>query len=96
LVSVGDPARGLVACAACHGPMGHKVGAPELAGQKVAYIQAQLEAFAAGSRRNDINRQMREVAHELRAAEISALAQYYGGAAGSGPPPQATASAAGE
>ena len=96
LVTVGDPARGLVACAACHGPMGHKLGAPELAGQKVAYLQAQLEAFAAGSRRNDINQQMRVVAHELRAEEISALAQYYGGAAGSAPSPPPTASSARE
>jgi len=97
LVTVGDPARGLVACAACHGPMGHKLGAPELAGQKTVYLQAQLEAFAAASRRNDINQQMRAIAHELRAEEISTLAQYYGGAAGSAAsPPQATASAARE
>ncbi|HTO44570.1 MAG TPA: c-type cytochrome [Burkholderiales bacterium] len=94
LVTVGDPARGLVACAACHGPMGHKLGAPELAGQKAAYIQAQLEAFAAGTRRNDINQQMRAIAHELRAEEVSALAQYYGGAAKPASPPQGAASAA--
>lgn len=93
LATVGDPARGLVACAACHGPMGHKLGAPELAGQKMAYLQAQLEAFAAGTRRNDINQQMRAVAHELRAEEIGALAQYYGGAAGPASPPQGGASA---
>ena len=94
LVTVGDPARGLVACAACHGPMGHKLGAPELAGQKTAYVQAQLEAFAAGTRRNDINQQMRAIAHELRAEEISALAQYYGGATKSASPPEGAASAA--
>lgn len=78
VVTVGDPARGLAPCAACHGPMGHKRGAPLLAGQKAAYLQAQLEAFAVGTRRNDINQQMREVARSLSAAEITELAQWYG------------------
>ena len=79
LVTVGDPTRGLPPCAACHGPMGRKVGAPELAGQKAQYLQAQLEAFAAGTRRNDINQQMRLVAHDLRTDEIKELAQWYAG-----------------
>jgi cytochrome c553 len=81
LVAVGDPGRGLAPCAACHGPMGHKPGAPVLAGQKAAYLQAQLEAFASGTRRNDINQQMRQVARDLSAAEIKALAQWYGSSA---------------
>jgi len=41
---------------------------------------AQLEAFAAGTRRNDINQQMREVARSLQPAEIQVLARWYGGA----------------
>jgi len=81
LVAVGDPGRGLAPCAACHGPMGHKLGAPALAGQKAAYLQAQLEAFVSGTRRNDINQQMRQVARDLTAAEIKALAQWYGSSA---------------
>ena len=79
LATVGDPERGLAPCSACHGPMGHKLGAPVLVGQKAAYLQAQLEAFAAGTRRNDINQQMREVARSLQPAEIEALARWYGG-----------------
>jgi cytochrome c553 len=85
LVTLGDPTRGLPPCAACHGPMGHKAGAPDLAGQKAAYLQAQLEAFAAGTRRNDINQQMREIAHELKPDEIAAVAKWYGAPAASAP-----------
>ena len=90
LVTVGDPARGLPPCAACHGPMGRKLGAPGLAGQKAPYLQAQLEAFAAGTRRNDINQQMRAVAHDLRAEEIKEVAAWY--AEVSTPAPQKEAS----
>jgi cytochrome c553 len=81
LVSVGDPRRGLAPCAACHGPMGHKRGAPVLDGQKAAYLQAQLEAFAAATRRNDINQQMRQVVRGLSDGETKALAQWYGSSA---------------
>jgi len=91
LVTVGDPARGLPPCAACHGPMGRKLGAPDLIGQRAPYLQAQLEAFAAGTRRNDINQQMRVVAHDLRADEIKEVAQWY---AGTGPQTTAAASPA--
>jgi cytochrome c553 len=81
LVTVGDPARGLAPCAACHGPMGHKRGAPVLAGQKASYLQVQLEAFANGTRRNDINQQMRQIARGLSDGEMKALAQWYGSGA---------------
>jgi len=90
LVTVGDPARGLPPCAACHGPMGRKLGAPGLAGQKALYLQAQLEAFAVGTRRNDINQQMRAVAHDLRADEIKEVVQWYAGVGA--PAPQTAAS----
>lgn len=42
-----------------------------------AYLQTQLEAFAAGARRNDIDAQMRNVARNLTPAEIAAAARYY-------------------
>jgi len=92
LVTVGDPTRGLPPCAACHGPMGRKVGAPELAGQKAQYLQAQVEAFAAGTRRNDINQQMRLVAHDLRADEIKEVVQWYAEVAA--PAPQTASTSA--
>jgi len=78
LVRVGSPLRSIAPCAVCHGPLGRKDGAPPLHGQKRAYLEAQLDAFATGARHNDINQQMREVAHALSAPERAALADWYG------------------
>ncbi|HSS69675.1 MAG TPA: c-type cytochrome [Casimicrobiaceae bacterium] len=78
LVRIGNPMRAIAPCAACHGPFGRKEGAPPLAGQKGAYLKAQLDAFATGARHNDINQQMREVAHALSAPERESLAAWYG------------------
>jgi cytochrome c553 len=77
LVFAGDPGRGIPPCAACHGPAGQKLGAPELEGQHTAYIERQLASFADGSRQNDINEQMRTIAVELTPDEISKVANYY-------------------
>jgi len=74
----GSPMRSIAPCAACHGPLGHKDGAPPLEGQKQAYLKAQLDAFATGARHNDINQQMREVARALTGPERDALAAWYG------------------
>jgi len=78
LVRAGSPLRSIAPCAACHGPLGRKEGAPPLHGQKGAYLKAQLDAFATGARHNDINQQMREVARALSASERDALADWYG------------------
>jgi cytochrome c553 len=78
LVAVGSPIRSIAPCAACHGPLGRKDGAPSLEGQKRAYLKAQLDAFASGTRHNDINQQMRQIARALSPAERDALAQWYG------------------
>jgi cytochrome c553 len=78
LVAVGNPIRSIAPCAACHGPLGHKEGAPPLEGQKGAYLKAQLDAFATGARHNDINLQMREIARALSATERDSLAEWYG------------------
>lgn len=77
LVVAGSPRRSIAPCAACHGPLGRKEGAPSLHGQKGAYLKAQLEAFATGTRHNDINEQMREVARALSASERDSLADWY-------------------
>ena len=82
LVFVGDPARGIPACSACHGPAGSKLGAPTLQGQQPAYIERQLAAFAQGMRMNDINRQMRTIAAQLRPEERRDIAEFYGSGAG--------------
>jgi cytochrome c553 len=78
LVAIGNPTRSIAPCAACHGPLGFKEGAPPLEGQKGAYLKTQLEAFATGARHNDINQQMREIARALSATERDSLAQWYG------------------
>jgi cytochrome c553 len=80
LVFAGDPERGIPPCAACHGPGAEKLGAPALRGQHKEYIERELAAFAQGMRRNDINQQMRVIAHELTPAEMHAVSAYYGAA----------------
>ena len=82
LIEVGNPQRGVAPCAACHGPLGIAPGAPGLRGQKRAYLEQQMQAFAAGIRRNDISEQMRSVARQLTGEEISKLAVYYSNLAG--------------
>ncbi|MCV0416400.1 MAG: c-type cytochrome [Brevundimonas sp.] len=56
LYSRGDPARGVVACAACHGDRGQGAGDggnPQIAGQPYAYTLEQLQRWKTGARRND-------------------------------------------
>ncbi|MBV8323232.1 MAG: cytochrome c4 [Hyphomicrobiales bacterium] len=77
LVFAGDPQRGIPPCSSCHGPGGHKLGAPPLQGQHREYLERQLEAFAQSVRRNDIGEQMRVIANQLTAVEIHAIAGHY-------------------
>jgi cytochrome c553 len=77
LIFAGDPARGIAPCSSCHGPGGYKLGAPALASQQRVYLEEQSARFAEGSRRNDINEQMRSIAAVLTAKEASAVAAYY-------------------
>ncbi len=72
--------RGIVACAACHGPQGHVTAAPPLFGQQRAYLEVQLLAFRTGGRHNDIGGQMRSVARGLSDAQIASLAAFYASA----------------
>jgi cytochrome c553 len=77
----GDAAKGVPACAGCHGPSGAGIPAhfPRLGGQFAEYVAAQLEAFRSGARANDPNGMMRSVAGHLNDAQIRALAQYAAG-----------------
>jgi cytochrome c553 len=79
IVSNGAPMRNIAACASCHGDLGGKTAAPRLDGESEAYIRAQLQAFASGARRNDINEQMRNVARQMTPGEIAEAARYYAG-----------------
>jgi cytochrome c553 len=77
IVVSGAPMRNIPPCAACHGGLDNKAGSPWLDGQPAPYIKAQLQAFANGTRRNDISEQMRNVARNMTPAEIEAAANYY-------------------
>ena len=74
----GDLAKGLPACAACHGATGAGLPAqyPRLAGQYPEYIESQLKAFRAGDRRNDANKMMQSIAAKMSDPEIRAVADY--------------------
>jgi cytochrome c553 len=77
----GDLAKGLPACAACHGAAGAGLPAqyPRLAGQYPEYIEAQLKAFRAGERRNDANKMMQSITSKMSDPEIRAVADYISG-----------------
>ena len=87
LVKVGDPMRNIAPCSSCHGGMDHKTGSPWLEGAPQLYLNTQLANFAKGVRRNDINGQMRNVARQMTAAEMTSVAAYYASR------PEATAAA---
>jgi cytochrome c553 len=66
----------VTACQACHGENGISASPriPNLAGQQQAYLAAQLQAFRAGTRRNDLKQ---AVAAQLSDADIAALAAFW-------------------
>jgi cytochrome c553 len=77
----GIAAKGVAACAGCHGPDGAGIPGlyPRLSGQFPEYVEAQLKLFRAGARANDPNGMMRAVAARLSDAEIRAVAEYAAG-----------------
>lgn len=80
IVADGAPMRSIAPCGACHGELSNKSGAPWLEGQPVTYLHTQLDAFAHGTRRNDIGEQMRNVARNLTKSEIDTASRFYAGA----------------
>jgi cytochrome c553 len=79
IVTHGAPMRGIAPCGACHGEIDSKAGAAWLGGQPAVYLRTQLLAFAAGTRRNDIGEQMRNVARKMTREEIDAASRFYAG-----------------
>ncbi len=83
LVMVGDGARLIPACDACHGPGGDRFpgsyGVPGLRGQKFDDLSLQLTTYRSGERANDVYRVMRDLCRNLTDAEIVGLAAYYSG-----------------
>lgn len=67
--------QAVAACASCHGGRGEGSAAfPRLGGTGQAYLQAQLDAFANGSRRNPL---MQPIAQGLSPAQREVMALYY-------------------
>ncbi len=94
LVRMGDGARLIPPCEACHSPEGIGArtshGNPDLQNQKYDDLLLQMTDFRSGARANDVYRVMRDVSRNLTDAEIAALAAYYSNTA----PRTPTASAA--
>jgi cytochrome c553 len=78
LVELGDPARNIPPCAACHRHgAGGPIDAPVLSEQRQEYLTSQLKMFASGQRRNDVYGRMRAIAAKLTDSEVDGLAAYY-------------------
>jgi cytochrome c553 len=75
----GIAAKGVPACAACHGPNGAGIPSqyPRLGGQWAEYTNAQLLAFREGVRKN--NSQMTAIATKLSDQEMKAVSDYMSG-----------------
>ena len=74
IATQGTP-QGVAACVTCHGARGEGMAVfPRLAGAGQAYLQAQLDAFGNGSRKNAV---MQPMAEKLSATERAAVAAYF-------------------
>lgn len=74
--------RGVPACAACHGPAGEgnpPAAYPRLGGQQAVYLANSLNAYKSGERDTDPDGIMRDIASQLSAEEIRAVASYASG-----------------
>ena len=78
----GNVARGVMACAGCHGPTGlgnPLAGYALIQGQHSVYVANQLRAYKAGTRTTDQNQMMRNMAAQLSDEEIEAVASFVQG-----------------
>lgn len=78
IYALGDAARGVTACAACHGAQGEGGGPgnPVLAGQPAAYTVEQIDRWRDGRRRNDPRGVMARAVAPLTDAEAHAIADW--------------------
>jgi cytochrome c553 len=77
----GIAAKGVAACASCHGPNGAGMPSqyPRVSGQHAEYTEVQLKAFRSGERANDPGSSMRTVADKLSDREIQGVSDYIAG-----------------
>ncbi|MBA2779768.1 c-type cytochrome [Billgrantia kenyensis] len=79
LYRAGDMAKGIPACAACHGPTGVGINSavyPGLSGQFPDYTVSTLQDFASGERANDPSNMMADIAAKMSDADMQAVANY--------------------
>ena len=78
----GNKKKGVAACIACHGPSGAGNPAanfPSLSGQHAAYVEKAMKDFRSGTRTNDANKMMQNIAEKMSDKEIKAVASYISG-----------------
>lgn len=78
----GLSAKGVPACTACHSANGAGIksaGYPAVGGQHEVYADKQLKDFRSGTRDNDPNAMMRDIAAKLSDSEIKAVSSYLQG-----------------
>jgi cytochrome c553 len=88
LATAGSRGLRVQACDNCHGPdgAGEPPAIPYLAGQGASYLMATLNAWRAGTRRNDAGMQMAVIARALTPEATVDVARYYSNL--SAPPPE--------
>ena len=78
----GKISTGVTACAACHGPTGNgNDGAkfPKISGQHSKYLMTQLRDFREGTRANDSNKMMQDIANRMSDKDMRAVVEYIAG-----------------
>lgn len=83
LFDQGDPGRGIVACASCHGEKGKGLAAnplaPVIGGQEWRYMEKQMLEWRSGERRNSPDGVMNNVTKALTDAELASLVNHLSG-----------------
>jgi cytochrome c553 len=80
LANEGDSHRRIPACVSCHmNGSGGPIETPVIVGQTSEYILAQLNAYASGTRKNDVYGRMRDISRKLTPEERTSLARYFEG-----------------
>lgn len=76
----GDSRRRIPACLSCHlNGVGGPIETPVIIGQNREYMVAQLNAYANGTRKNDVYGRMRDISGKLTPQERAELARFFQG-----------------
>ena len=80
LAHEGDSRRRIPACLSCHlNGVGGPIETPVIIGQSHEYMLQQLNAYAAGTRKNDVYGRMRDISRKLTPQERDELSRYFQG-----------------